>query len=74
VYFTVHVPVLLVYGKNDALFQDNAAGTPLQKLHYLGSSDVQDMFLPNTGHALTLERTAPQMREQVSDWLDRHGL
>ena len=71
---TVRVPVLLVYGKNDALFQDNAAGTPLQKLHYLGSSDVQDIFLPNTGHALTLERTAPQMREKVSDWLDRHGL
>ncbi|HEV7787404.1 MAG TPA: hypothetical protein VGP05_00205 [Pseudonocardia sp.] len=39
-----------------------------------GSNDVSDIFLPNTGHALTLERTAPQMREQVSDWLDRHGL
>lgn len=71
---TVHVPVLLVYGQNDALFQDNPIGTPLQKLHYLGSHDVHDIFLPNTGHALTLERTAPQMREQVSDWLDRHGL
>lgn len=71
---TVHVPVLLVYGKNDALFQDNPVGTPLQKAHYLGSNDVSNIFLPNTGHALTLERTAPQMREQVSDWLDRHGL
>jgi pimeloyl-ACP methyl ester carboxylesterase len=71
---TVHVPVLLVYGQNDALFQDNPIGTPLQKLHYLGSHDVHDIFLPNTGHALTLERTAPQMREQVSDWLDRHEL
>ncbi|HTF54753.1 MAG TPA: alpha/beta hydrolase [Pseudonocardia sp.] len=71
---TVHVPVLLVYGQNDALFQDNPVGTPLQKAHYLGSNDVTDIFLPNTGHALTLERTAPQMRERVSDWLRRHGL
>lgn len=71
---TVHVPVLLVYGKNDALFQDNAAGTPLQKLHYVGSPDVHDIFLANTGHALTLERTAPQMRKQVSGWLYGHGL
>jgi pimeloyl-ACP methyl ester carboxylesterase len=70
---TVRVPVLLVYGKNDALFQDNPVGTPLQKAHYLGTSDVTDIFLPNTGHALTLERTAPEMRERVSDWLCRHG-
>lgn len=70
---TVSVPVLLVYGHNDALFQDNPAGTRLQRAHFVGSKDVTDIFLPDTGHALTLERTAPRMRHEVSEWLNKRG-
>ena len=70
---TVRVPVLLVYGHNDALFQDNPAGTRLQRAHYVGSDDVTDIFMPDTGHALTLERNAPALRAQVSDWLAGRG-
>ncbi|GAA5163005.1 alpha/beta hydrolase [Pseudonocardia eucalypti] len=69
----VHVPVLLVYGQNDALFQDNAVGTRRQKAHFVGSGDVTDVFLPGTGHAQTLGRSAPKMRAAVSDWLAARG-
>jgi pimeloyl-ACP methyl ester carboxylesterase len=70
---TVDIPVLLVYGEDDEIFDSGPLGTPLQKSRYTGSDDVADVFLPDTGHALTLERTAPQMRGIVSDWLGERG-
>jgi pimeloyl-ACP methyl ester carboxylesterase len=67
----VKVPVLLVCGRRDEV---NPAFTcPLLKRNYVGSKDVSLLFIRNTGHALTLERTAPIMRRRVSAWLDAHG-
>lgn len=70
---TVDIPVLLVYGEDDEIFDSGPLGTRLQKSRYTGSDDVTDVFLPDTGHALALERTAPRMRGTVSDWLAARG-
>ena len=64
---TITVPVLLVFGANDALFPP-PAGTE-QEAQFLGSSDVSLIQLPNTGHALTLERSAPTFSADISRWL-----
>lgn len=63
---SIQVPVLLVYGENDALFP--GAG-PAQEALYTGSSDVTLERMADTGHALTFGRTAGQFRRLVSDWL-----
>jgi pimeloyl-ACP methyl ester carboxylesterase len=68
---TITVPVLLVYGEKDALF--TVQGGERQRLLYAGSSDVTFVSLPNTGHALTLEQTAPLLRAEVSNWLGARG-
>ncbi|MGQ0576956.1 MAG: alpha/beta hydrolase [Pseudonocardia sp.] len=70
---TVDQPVLLVYGEEDAIFDSGPAGTRAQKMRYAGTDDVTDVFLPGTGHALTLERSAPQLRATVSGWLGDRG-
>ena len=68
---TITVPVLLVLGANDALFPP-PAGTE-QQAQFLGSSDVSLIQLPNTGHALTLERSAPTFTADISRWLAARG-
>jgi pimeloyl-ACP methyl ester carboxylesterase len=68
---TIKVPVLLVFGANDALFPP-PAGT-LQRLHFLGSRDVTFDQIPNTGHAVTLERSEPTLLADVSAWLAARG-
>jgi pimeloyl-ACP methyl ester carboxylesterase len=68
---TITVPVLLVFGANDALFPP-PAGTE-QEAQFLGSSDVSLLQLPNTGHALTLERSAPTFTADISRWLAARG-
>ena len=39
----------------------------------LASSDVSLIQLPNTGHALTLERSAPTFTADISRWLAARG-
>jgi pimeloyl-ACP methyl ester carboxylesterase len=68
---TITVPVLLVLGANDALFPP-PAGTE-QEAQFLGSSDVSLTQLANTGHALTLERSAPTFTADISRWLGARG-
>lgn len=65
---TVTVPVLLVSGADDALFPPEAVEE--QAGHFSGSDDVSVEVLANTGHVLTLERTAPAFRGLVNDWLE----
>jgi pimeloyl-ACP methyl ester carboxylesterase len=65
----VRVPVLLVYGANDALLDPALA--PVQASHF-GSTDVTTLVLPHTAHQLMLERTAPTFRTDVSAWLHSH--
>ncbi|HEX8075472.1 MAG TPA: alpha/beta hydrolase [Thermoleophilaceae bacterium] len=69
----IRVPALLLYGTSDAIYQQPQAGEAQRDL-LSGSPDVTLHFFEGTGHALTLERSAPQMRAVVSNWLGRHGL
>jgi pimeloyl-ACP methyl ester carboxylesterase len=68
----VDVPVLLVYGADDALFQPQAGAD--QSRLFTGSEDLTLLTLSDTGHILPLERSAPQLRAAVGDWLKRRGL
>jgi pimeloyl-ACP methyl ester carboxylesterase len=68
---TVRVPVLLLWGANDALFPP-PAGT-LQRLHFLGSRDVTQVQIPDTGHAVTLERSHLTLIADMSAWLGARG-
>jgi pimeloyl-ACP methyl ester carboxylesterase len=68
---TVAVPVLLLYGSNDALFPPPAG--MLQQLHFVSSHDVSLIQLADTGHAVTLERSAPLLVADVSSWLAARG-
>jgi pimeloyl-ACP methyl ester carboxylesterase len=66
---TVTVPVLLVSGANDAVFPPPAGER--QKAMFSGSANVSLVTIPDTGHALALERSAPQFRAAVAGWLQR---
>jgi pimeloyl-ACP methyl ester carboxylesterase len=68
---TITVPVLLIFGANDALFPP-PAGTE-QAAQFAGSSDVSLIQLTDTGHALTLERSAPTFTADISQWLAARG-
>ena len=68
----VAVPVLLVYGRQDALFDQPSAGQQ-QRALYSGSRDVQLTFLDGAGQAHALERTAPAFRATMSSWLAARG-
>jgi pimeloyl-ACP methyl ester carboxylesterase len=69
----ISVPVLLLYGLGDALFNQPTAGQNQAAL-FTGSHDVTLTFFPGAGHALTLQRSAPAVRQRVSDWLNARGL
>jgi pimeloyl-ACP methyl ester carboxylesterase len=67
----IEVPVLLLYGKNDATLADGAGDR--QSKAYPGSKDVGAAYFENAGHALVLERVAPQVEATVALFLDKHG-
>src|SRR5207245_8193819 len=69
----IKVPVLLLYGLSDALFAQPSAGYAQRQL-FTGTSDVTLRFFRGAGHALTLQRSAPQVRSVVSHWLDQRRL
>jgi len=66
----VTVPVLLVYGENDPLFDASLA--PVQASHF-GSTDKTVLVLPDTAHLFMLEPTAPTFRAGVASWLSARG-
>jgi pimeloyl-ACP methyl ester carboxylesterase len=67
----ITVPVLIAMGDHDAIFPPPSGER--QRALYTGSSDTTLVTLPDTGHAIPLERTAPLARAAVSDWLRDHG-
>ena len=67
----VKVPVLLVMGEQDKVFEPGTAEK--QRDAYTGSDDVTLYKQPRASHALTLEKTAPQMRAAVAAWFARRG-
>jgi len=69
----ITVPVLLVHGMEDATYDQPEAGEQQGEL-YGASEDVTTIFIEDASHALTLERKATEMREQVAAWLAQHGL
>jgi pimeloyl-ACP methyl ester carboxylesterase len=67
----VRVPVLVVTGSEDVLFPPPAG--PNEAALFSGSPDVTQVTVEG-GHALTFNRSAPQFRKVVADWLARRGL
>ena len=70
----IGVPVLLVNGKNDALFPPPAGN--LQKQIYATNKDkdITQKEFANTGHGLLFGRTHLQVRDYVDQWMDKRGL
>jgi pimeloyl-ACP methyl ester carboxylesterase len=68
---TIAVPVLLLSGKDDALFPPAAVDS--QKAMYTGTTDLTEILLADMGHAVTLERTAGDARKAIAAWLSRRG-
>ncbi len=66
----VTVPVLLVYGADDVLFDANVAA--VQASHF-ASTDKTVAVLPGSGHALMLDSAATLFRSTVGTWLGNHG-
>jgi pimeloyl-ACP methyl ester carboxylesterase len=68
----VAVPVLVVFGDRDTLVWTRE-GEEQQQDNFTGSADRTTAFIPNAGHFPMLERTAPQFRAVVANWLSRRG-
>lgn len=67
----IHVPVLLVYGTRDALFDRHARDA--QRADFTGTDDLRYKLIEGAGHCLTLERRAPSFRALVDRWLRHRG-
>jgi pimeloyl-ACP methyl ester carboxylesterase len=70
-YSRVTTPVLLVFARQDAVFPPPAGQNHRDR--YTGSSDVTLHEIENAGHTLMLQRTAPEFRAKLSDWLEARG-
>lgn len=68
----IRVPVLFVFGDKDAIFPPPSGEN--QRDLYRGSPGVTLITIPDAGHNVFLERTAPHARATVSSWLADHGL
>jgi pimeloyl-ACP methyl ester carboxylesterase len=67
----VEVPVFLFYGLNDSFWPPGTGER--ERGFFTGSNDVTLFELPDTGHMIMLERTAPAFRASASDWLRDRG-
>lgn len=67
----IRVPAFLLCAQNDALFQP--AGCPAQRTLMSGITAFTSVMIPDMGHAVTLERHAPEVRAALSAWLWDHG-
>jgi pimeloyl-ACP methyl ester carboxylesterase len=69
---SVRVPVLLLYGEEDALYP--YADAPAQRDRYSGSESVTFVGFPKAGHVFFLEKAAAvQARQVLSGWLRARG-
>lgn len=69
----IGVPVLLVFGEDDAVFAEGAPEAQKELYKRPDEESVTLIKLPQTGHVSMLEKTAPELRSTVSDWLLAHG-
>jgi pimeloyl-ACP methyl ester carboxylesterase len=68
---TISVPVLLAYGDRDLFFGPAAAVA--QKARFAGSNDVSLGIVPDSGHLVMLQRTAPVFKAMMDAWLSQRG-
>ncbi len=68
---SVTTPVLLVYGEKDSSYPPS--GGQSEQGNFTGTTDLTNATVANSGHAFTLEHTAPQFRAVIADWLRGHG-
>jgi pimeloyl-ACP methyl ester carboxylesterase len=61
----------MIFGKQDALFPPPAAQN--HRTLFTGSNDVTLHEIDGAGHTLMLQRTAPEFRRKLSDWLSARG-
>jgi pimeloyl-ACP methyl ester carboxylesterase len=70
-YREITVPVLLVFARQDAVFPPPAGER--HRDQFTGSNDVTLIEIDDAGHSLMLQRTAPEFRRRLSDWLRARG-
>ncbi|MEA2273696.1 MAG: hypothetical protein QOI98_2404, partial [Solirubrobacteraceae bacterium] len=68
----IAIPVLLVYGTRDALFERESREA--QRDDYSGTDDLAYKLIGGAGHFLTLERRAHAFQALVERWLRHRGL
>lgn len=68
----IEVPVLLLWGRDDPVYSSDAGENQAQD--FSGNPDVTTAYFERTAHALTLQRSAPQVRDTVATWLVERGL
>jgi pimeloyl-ACP methyl ester carboxylesterase len=68
---SITVPVLLVFGRQDAIFPPPEGEQ--QSALFTGSHDVTLTYIENAGHMVMLQRTARAFRTTVSNWLQTRG-
>jgi pimeloyl-ACP methyl ester carboxylesterase len=68
---SITVPALLLIGDHDAVFPPPALES--QRRLFAGSHDVTTITIPDTGHAVTVERSAGVTRDAVVSWLCGHS-
>ena len=67
----IDVPVLAVFGENDAVFPPPAGQQ--QAARYVGSPDVTLKMIPNASHYPLVEATHLEVVSAVDEWLDKHS-
>jgi pimeloyl-ACP methyl ester carboxylesterase len=68
----IAVPVLLLWGGRDAVYEPGTAEEEASA--FSGSDDVTLRTFADAGHALLLEREAPDVTATLDAWLTRRGL
>lgn len=67
---TITAPTLLIYGDHGALAPGSG---DLQRERLTASRDVSVVTIAEAGHQLTLQRSAPEFRAEMSAWLKARG-
>ncbi len=68
----IDVPALVTIGAEDAIFPEPSGPREVELLQQ-GSDDLELNTVSPSNHAVTVEETAPEFTDGVSDWLGRHG-
>ncbi len=66
------LPVLVVIGEKDLILPP--PNGHLQVARFTNTTDVSLLTMPDSGHAVMLERTAPMFRQQLHLWMVQRGL